>query len=132
VVADFLRLSTGVSKQDELVQSQKNDPRQHTVKHLIERESYFVYGRLISPSSAADHRAFAIAALSDKYQHNEIVDVNQLGKVGSYYGLNLPEGTYRLLALEDKNQDGIYRETEVVGQRTLDLRARSVHGKYHR
>jgi len=119
----------GVSKQNGLVQSQKNDPSQNTAKHLVERETYFVYGRLISPTLVTDHHALAIAALSDKYQHNEIVDVNHLGKVGSFYGLNLPEGGYRLLVLEDKNQDGIFRETEVVGQQTLDLQVPSDHRK---
>jgi pimeloyl-ACP methyl ester carboxylesterase len=112
-----------------MVRSQKSDPRQHTLKHLIERDSYFVYGRLINPPSIADRHALAVAALSDRYQRSEIVDVNHLGKAGSYYGLNLPEGTYQLLVLEDKNQDGIYRETEVVGQRTLALQASSDPGK---
>jgi len=115
----------GVSKQDQLLQSLKNKPLQYTVKHLIERDSYFVYGRLSGAASVTDRNPLAIAALSDKYQKNEIVDINHLGKVGSYYGLNLPAGKYRLLVLEDKNQDGIYRETEVVGQHPLDIQALS-------
>lgn len=119
----------GVSNQNNLLQSQQNDPRQNTVKHLVERDTFFVYGRLTGPSLGKDRHALAIAALSDKYRHDEIVDVNHLGKVGSFYGLNLPEGAYRLLVLEDKDRDGVFRETEVVGQRTLDLQALSDRGK---
>ncbi len=110
-----------VSDQEELLQNQQINPRQYNAKHIIERYTYFVYGRLTSDISDSNHYSLAVVALSDKYQENEIVDVNYRGKVNSYYALNLPEGEYQLLVLEDKNQDKIYRQTEIIAQHSLAL-----------
>lgn len=36
-------------------------------------------------------------------------------RINSYYGLNLPEGTYRLLLVSDRDLNGFFDETEVIG-----------------
>lgn len=117
-----------LSRQNEILRTQKSHPSQYAEKHLIERQTYFVYGRLISEQSDSRH-SMAVTAISDKYRKNEVVDTNHLGQTNSYYGLNLPEGVYRLLVLEDRNDDNIYNETEIIGQREIDLSPRLHPGK---
>lgn len=118
-----------VSQQSEFLQNQETNPRQHTLKHIIERQTYFVYGRLHNGMSSANQHTLAVVALCNKYQNNEIVDANYLGKVDSYYGLNLPEGAYRLLVLEDENDDRNYSETEIIAQYNLTLDAQTYPDK---
>ena len=113
-----------VSKQNKLEKSLDSNPLQYNIKHIIERDTYFVYGRLLRETPKESQYSLAIAAFSNRYQQNELVDVNHLGKVNSYYGLNLPEGEYTLLVLEDKNKDNRYSTTEVIANRVLELSAK--------
>jgi pimeloyl-ACP methyl ester carboxylesterase len=114
-----------LSRQDELQQQQETNPLQHNAKHLITRQTYFVYGQLKSKDVDKTRNSLAVVALSNKYQQNEIVDINHLGKVGSYYAMNLPAGSYQLLVLEDSDRDEIYRENEIIAQHHIVLDAQT-------
>jgi hypothetical protein len=96
-------------------------------KHSLRQPTYFVYGRLLSTQvEATDEPALAVAALSSRYRKDEIADINSLGQAQTYYGLNLPPGKYRLVALADLNRDGRFGRDEVVGERPLDLTSGAV------
>jgi pimeloyl-ACP methyl ester carboxylesterase len=95
-------------------------PTQRVYKHMLEAENFFVFGK-IENGVALNKDAVAVVALSDLYKHNEVVDVSHFSRIHSYYGLNLPEGDYRLLVVSDLNRDGFYDGTEVVGGRSLSL-----------
>ena len=95
-------------------------PRQRVYKHMVERDTYFVFGRLRRSPVPAEG-VLAVVARSGTGWGGEIVDVHHGGRGDSYYGLNLPAGAYRLLVVYDRNGDGFYDEREVVGERTVTL-----------
>jgi pimeloyl-ACP methyl ester carboxylesterase len=101
------------------------EPRRRLAKHFLDEDSYFVYGRLLGDAAATGGAPVAIAALSSHHQPDEIVEITQLGTPGKYYGMNLPDGEYRLLALADLNRDGVFDQREVVAERRLVLEAGS-------
>ena len=103
-------------------------PRQRVYKHMLDRDTYFVFGRIEAGSGAAG-AALAVVALSDAFKPGEVVDVNHTSRADSYYGLNLPEGKYRLYAVCDRNGDGFFDEHEVIGGRTVTLDRETVPEK---
>jgi len=112
-----------VSRQEELQQQQLTSPRQYNVKHLLTRQTYFVYGQLKNGQKEKSRNSLVVVALSNKYKQNEIVDINHRSRLDSYYALTLPEGSYQLLVLEDSNRDNIYSENEIIAQHHLVLDA---------
>lgn len=104
---------------------QKQSPTQRIYKHMLEVDTFFVFGKIES-ELALNKDAVAVVALSDQFHKNEVVDVSHFSRIDSYYGLNLPEGNYKLLVVSDLNRDGFYDETEVVGGRSLALNRKEV------
>ena len=118
-----------VSKQFQLSKDQQASPSQHTARLLIDNDNYFVYGQLLSDDSATGNHTLVVAAVSDDFQANEIVDENHIGKIGSYYALHLPAGDHQILVLEDKNDDGRYTQTELIGRTELTLSPQNFQSK---
>jgi pimeloyl-ACP methyl ester carboxylesterase len=110
---------TGVQNRYEAMHA--DSPSQWLAKHLLGKDSYFVYGRLVDRSAAGAGHPIAVAALSSRYRQDEIVEVHRLGGTGSYYGMNLPEGEYRLLVLADLDGSGAFEPGEVVGERNVAM-----------
>lgn len=108
-------------KQTEYLRIQKTNPSQRNVKHIIDRETYFVYGRILSESNQIPPKPIAVAAYSDRFKDRELVDVANMAHAGTHYGLNLPDGVFDLLVLVDENQSGSFDASEVVGQRQITL-----------
>lgn len=100
----------------------RHAPRQRTSKHLLDRQTYFVFGR-VEAEGLRESVPVAVLAVSPAPLRGEIVDQSEAVRGGSYYGLNLPSGTFRLIAVADLNGDGRYTETEVVAERPLQLDA---------
>ena len=111
--------------QAELALKQITEPEQRTYKHMLDRETFFVFGT-IDNAAELDDVAIAVIALSDRFQAFETVDVNHMARPDSYYGLNLPAGDFRLLVVSDRDRDGYYDQTEVLGGRTLALDTKAV------
>jgi len=111
-----------VGKQTRLQVESWGAPTQAVNKHLIGREKFFVFGRLLG-EELAPGRALAVVAVSDRYRPNEIVDVNPVSHLGVTYALHLPAGDYRLLVLCDSNGDGHFDEKEIFGERRISLSA---------
>ena len=95
-------------------------PRQKIYKHMLSRDTYFVFGQIESGASLAG-APLAVMALSDTFKAGEVVDVNHTSRDDSYYGLNLPEGDYLLVLVCDRNGDGFFDEHEVIGGRRVSL-----------
>ncbi|OHB32147.1 MAG: hypothetical protein A2X84_03535 [Desulfuromonadaceae bacterium GWC2_58_13] len=106
----------------------KNEPKLRIQKHLIDTGKFFVYGK-IQGDAANSAKPMGVVALSDKFQQNEIVDINNFSRIDSYYGLTLPEETYRLLVVTDLDGNGFFDETEVIGSRDLTLNEKETPGK---
>lgn len=105
---------------------QNADPSQTNLKHMLDRESFFVIGKTIDDSGRYDDVPLAIAAYSDKYKPNERVDTMfSQGPAGTHFGLNLPEGRYELEVYADINGDDIFDQAEIVGSRKLLLDQKS-------
>ncbi|WP_108061441.1 lipase/acyltransferase domain-containing protein [Poseidonibacter lekithochrous] len=100
---------------------QKSDPSQVNLKHMIDRETFFVLGKTIDKTKKYSNRPMAIAAYSSKFRKNERVDTMFIEGTETYYGLTLPEGTYTLLIYADINQDQIFQQSEIVGKKELIL-----------
>lgn len=99
---------------------QAGAPRQRVYKHMLERDTYFVFGR-VEAGATLGGAPLAVVAQSDTFKPGEVVDVNHTSRDDSYYGLNLPAGEYRLFAVCDRNGDGFFDEHEVIGGRTVTL-----------
>lgn len=104
---------------------QAGTPRQRIYKHMLARETFFVFGR-IENAPADLPEPLAVVALSDRPTAGEVVDVNHVARADSFYGLNLPAGEFRLLVVSDRNRDGFYTADEIAGARTVALDTASV------
>ncbi|PLX76863.1 MAG: alpha/beta hydrolase [Desulfuromonas sp.] len=110
-----------VAVQAEYARIQKADPGQVNLKHMIDRETYFVIGQTIDDKRKYNHLPLAVAAYSSKFKPHECVDTMYFAGAGTHFGLNLPEGEYQLLVFADKDNNQIFDQTEVVGQKVISL-----------
>jgi pimeloyl-ACP methyl ester carboxylesterase len=94
-------------------------PRNRIHKHIIGRDTFLVIGRV--EENLPDRAPTAVVAISDQPVAGEVVDVSHSVRDSSYYGLNLPVGGYRLLAVHDFNGDGYYTETEATVSHTIQV-----------
>ncbi len=108
---------------------QKAEPGQVNLKHMIDRETFFVHGITVDNGSKYSNHYLAIAAYSNKFKVNERVDTMYFASAGTHYGLNLPEGIYTLLTFADLDGNKIFDQTEIVGQRKLVLNETAVPEK---
>ncbi len=110
------------SVQAEYSRIQNADPSQTHLKHMIENENFFVFGKTIDEPGRYSDDYLAVAAYSDKFKKNEHVDTMHFPGTGTHYGLKLPEGAYTLLVFADQDGNKIFDQSEVVGQRTIELK----------
>ena len=109
------------SIQAEYTKIQNANPSQVNLKHMIDQEMFFIWGKPIADSRDFSGMPMAIVAYSSKFQANERVDTMFFKGTGTHYGLNLPEGDYTLLIYADLDQDKVFRPSEVVGMKRLVL-----------
>jgi pimeloyl-ACP methyl ester carboxylesterase len=109
------------AKQSEYSRIQAQNPSQQNLKHMIDRQTFLVYGRILGASDTYSDLSFGVAAFSDRYKENELVDSTPIHRVNTHYGLNLPAGDYELLVLADLDRNGTLDQTEVVGRRLINL-----------
>ncbi len=117
------------SIQAEYSRIQDAEPGQVNLKHMLERDRYFVFGKIVDSFSKYSETPLAIAAYSSKFIQNERVDIMYFAGPGTHYGLNLPEGSFSLIVLADKNSDNIFDPAEVVGLREITLSKNSAPEK---
>lgn len=108
-------------KQSEYSRKQETNPSQRNLKHMIDRQTFFVYGRILDDMDLYPGLPYAVAAFSNRYVNDELVDSTRLDRVDTQYGLNLPGGTFDLLVLADQDLNGVLDQTEVVGRRQIKL-----------
>lgn len=114
----YLKYSSVQAKYSEIQQA---DPSQANLKHMLDRETFFVLGKTIDHPEKYANVNLAIAAYSDKYKPSERVDTMFSRGAGTHFGLNLPEGTYALQVYADSNRDSVFDKTEIVGEREITL-----------
>ena len=107
--------------QAEYTNIQNADPSQVNLKHMIDQETFFIWGKSIAESGNYSNIPMVIAAYSSKFKKNEQVDTMFFKGTGTHYGLNLPEGVYTLLVYADMNEDLVFHPSEIVGKRELVL-----------
>ena len=109
------------SIQAEYRRIQDADPSMLNLKHMIDRDTYFVYGKVLDSQGLYNNHMLAIIAYSDQFRQHEIVDVMHQLTPDTHFGLNLPAGTYDLVVFADLDRNYSYESSEVVGQRRLVL-----------
>ena len=109
------------SIQAEYARIQKADPGQVNLKHMLDRETYFVIGQTIDDNTRYANLPLAVAAYSSKFKPHERVDTMHLAGAGTHFGLNLPEGDYQLLVFADQDQNQLFDQSEVIGQKAISL-----------
>ncbi|XPF93602.1 lipase family alpha/beta hydrolase [Colwellia sp. RE-S-Sl-9] len=107
--------------QAEYTKLQNADPSQINLKHMLDQETFFVWGKSIAHSNNYANTPIAIAAYSSKFKNRERVDTMFFKRTNTHYGLNLPEGEYTLLVYADINKDGLFHQSEIVGEKALAL-----------
>lgn len=117
------------SIQAEYARIQSADPGQVNLKHMIDRDTFFVFGKTIDEPARYSDYYLAIAAYSDKFKKNERVDTLYFAGAGTHYGLNLPAGVFTLLVFADQDSNKIFEQTEIVGQITIELDEASGPGR---
>lgn len=111
-----------VAKQSQRARRQSVEPSLNNLKHLLDTETCYVYGRVSDPEGQLQGRHVAVAAYADAYGKSELVDIMQHARVGTHYALNLPlapDQSYRILVLSDTNGNGFLDPSEVWGEREL-------------
>lgn len=117
------------SVQAEYARIQNAEPSQINLKHMIENDNFIVFGRTIDESDRYGDHSLAIAAYSNRFKENERVDTMFFAGAGTHYGLYLPEGEYTLLVFADIDNNRVHDSSEVVGQKTIKLRAADIPNK---
>jgi len=72
---------------------QATDPSMLNLKHMISRETVFVYGKITAEKEGGHWPMLGIAAFSDKFHQHELVDAMHQLTPDAHFGLNLPPGT---------------------------------------
>ncbi|WP_146180182.1 DUF413 domain-containing protein [Opitutus sp. ER46] len=111
-----------VAREGRYALRQQRNPEQRVYKHMLTRQTFYVFG-VIRPETVnvpAD-LPLAVAAIAAGPVAGEVVDVNHVSRAESYYGLNLPDGSYQLVVLADANRDGFYEPAEAIAVRPIDL-----------
>lgn len=121
VVCSSCTYLQNAAKQSRYSKIQEANPSQRNLKHMIDRQTYFVYGRVLDTADAYAGKPVVVAAYSNRFTSNELVDVAHVANTGTHYGLNLPEGDYELLAFADQNEDGALDSSEFVGRRAISF-----------
>jgi triacylglycerol esterase/lipase EstA (alpha/beta hydrolase family) len=116
-------------KQAQYSQTQKTNPGQRNLKHMIDRQTFFIYGLIIDENNIKPGQPLSVAAYSNKYKKNELVDVTHFASIGTHYALNLPAGKYELLVLADGDQNDVLDQSEIVGRRQVVLSTESTQEK---
>ena len=107
----------------------KQTHQKAVLKHLLTRNTFFVYGQLKDEDDLYKGYSLAVAALSEAdYQtevvdvtHFEVVDVTHFVRSNAFYGLHLPAGDYQVFVLADLNTDGVYDASEIVALARLSF-----------
>lgn len=100
---------------------QNVSPSQTNLKHMLERDTFFVIGKTIDDSNKYPDVPMAIAAYSNKFKKNERVDTMYFSGSGTHFGLNLPPGSYNLVVFADIDRNGKLQQTEIIGIKKIDL-----------
>ncbi|MBX2859367.1 MAG: hypothetical protein KTR17_11960 [Cellvibrionaceae bacterium] len=98
-----------------------SNPSQLNLKHLLKRESYCVYGKLIDKKAQYAVVEIFVATYSGKYKDNEQVDSMFITGSGTHFGLNLPEEKYSILVFADIDQNNFFEASESVGKLEIEL-----------
>ena len=117
------------SVQAEYKRIQNSDPGQVNLKHMLERDTYFVVGSTTDPGHRFSDTYLAVAAYSDKFRENERVDTMFFAGAGTHFGLNLPEGSFTLRVFADRNNNQIFEPDEYAGEREITLNRKTAPQK---
>jgi len=105
-----------VKQKRELTSDFHNQPKMELLRELSPENCYTLFGKL---EHSPDYQgSFLIVAVSDRFQKREIVARRVVLSPALYYSIMLPEGDYDVYVFADRNNDGFFRENELVGQTT--------------
>ena len=97
------------------------EPGQKNLKHMLDRDTYFVIGQTVEDNARYTAVPLMVAAYSNRFKPYERVDTMHVAGAGTHFGLNLPEGDYQLLVFADVDDSRTFEPDEVIGQKSLSL-----------
>ncbi len=117
------------SIQAEYARLQNAEPSQVNLKHMLDRETFFVIGQTIDSANEFTGLPMAVAAFSSDFKSNERVDTMFFDRAGTHFGLNLPPGTYTLIVFADLDRDGLFEPREIVGKKPINFNQPNTNAK---
>ncbi|WP_198343200.1 lipase family protein [Oleiphilus messinensis] len=118
-----------VAIQSDYAKLQQSDPTLLNLKHMLDQDTFFVFGQIIDGTHQYTHYPLAIAGFSDQYKKNERVDAMFNITPNTHYGLNLPARRYQLLVMADLNRNNQFEHDEVIGQKQLEVTLEHIPNK---
>ena len=103
-----------VSIQAEYARIQKADPGQVNLKHMIDRETYFVIGQTIDHNGSYANLPMPVAAYSSNSNPHARVDTMYLAGPGTHLSFILPQMHSQLLAFADTTHDTVFVQPHVT------------------
>lgn len=103
-----------VKQKSDLKSEFDHQPKMELLRELAPENCFTLFGELkFRPGYDG---TILIVAVSDRFQHREIVAKRVLVSPFLYYSLFVPEGEYDLYVFADLNHDDFFQENELVGQ----------------
>lgn len=116
-----------VKQKRELKHEFHNSPKMEILRELSPENCFTLFGGL---QHKPDYQGpVLIIAVSDKFQHREIVARRTILSPALFYSVFVPEGDYDIYVFADLNRDDFFHENELVGQ-TEKGKPVSVQRKY--
>ncbi len=109
------------SFQSDYARIQRANPSQVNLKHMLDRDTFFLIGKTIDSSNTFSNVPMVVAAYSSEFEPNERVDRMYFEGTGTHFGLNLPPGSYDLIVFADLDRDGLFQPGEAIGSKKIDL-----------
>jgi len=108
-----------------LESSFQNSPRLEVMRELSPEDCFALGGKFVRDGLSKG--PLLVVAVSDRFQHREIVATRIIGSPAFFYGIFLPEGDYDLYVFADANNNGYFEANEMIG-RTTPGKSASVKG----
>jgi len=91
------------------------------LKHLLTGDTHFVYGSLKTSQKPPPPPAALAVAVFSRSNYGDLVEVCHFVQQNSFYGFNLPQGDFTMVALADRNRDHAYDQSEIIALKDFSV-----------
>ncbi|MEN6320025.1 MAG: alpha/beta hydrolase [Syntrophaceae bacterium] len=105
-----------MGRHETLESSFQKSPSLVVMRELSPEDCFVLGGKFIKDGPSKG--PLLVIALSNRFQHREIVASRIIGSPAFFYGIFLPEGDYELYVFSDENNNGYFDTNEMIGRTT--------------